>query len=75
MKIEDVIAKVIEATRDEPVGRGELVVLAVRLTVDAIGFHVAHNGDICDPRPEERFMPPGQEAKWGGGSRRARRRR
>lgn len=68
----EVISMVIDATRDEPIGRGELIALAVRATIEAIGFHVAHNGDICDPRPDPRFMPPGMEAKWGGGSRRRR---
>jgi hypothetical protein len=73
VKLADTIARVIKSIGDEPVGRGELVALAVRATIEAIGFHVAHDGEICDPRPDPKFMPPGMEAKWGGGSRRRRR--
>ena len=73
MKIDQAIAIVVEAIKDEPVGRGELVALAVRATLAAVDLHVAPDGEIYSPAPEARFMPPGMEAKWGGGSRRRRR--
>ena len=72
MKIDQAIAIVVEAIKDEPVGRGELVALAVRATLAAVDLHVAPDGEIYSPAPEARFMPPGMEAKWGGGSRRRR---
>lgn len=73
--LKDAQEKVLAAVREkfgvEP-GLRETVELAVQLTVEAIGFHVSASGEICDPRPEERFMPKGMEAKYGGGSRRRR---
>jgi hypothetical protein len=53
----------------------ELVALVVRLTLAGVDLHVATDGEVYSPAPEARFMPPGMEAKWGGGSRPARGRR
>lgn len=73
--LKDAQERVLKAVREkfgaEP-GLADIVNESVRLTVEAIGFHVSAEGEVCDPRPEQRFMPPGMEAKYGGGSRRRR---
>ena len=75
MKLADLQARILQGVRDkygaEP-GLADTVNEAVKLTIEGIGFHFATDGTICDPRPEQRFMPAGMEAKWGGGSRRRR---
>ncbi len=47
--------------------------LVVGLTVPAVGLAVATDGEIYSPAPDPKFMPPGMEAKWGGGARPRRR--
>lgn len=71
--LKDAQERVLKGVREkfgaEP-GLADTVNEAVRLTVEAIGFHVSATGEICDPRPVEKYMPSGMEAKYGGGSRR-----
>jgi hypothetical protein len=47
--------------------------LAVDRAIKAVGLEVATDGEIYNPAPDPKFMPPGMEPKWGGGARRRRR--
>ena len=68
---ERVIAAVLEK-RGRPATSGHQISLVVDLTLAGVDLHVDRTGEIYSPAPEERFMPKGMEAKWGGGSRRRR---
>jgi hypothetical protein len=74
VKIADLQARVLEAALTQAgsdIDR-ELVAIVVKLTLKNVDLHVATDGEVYSPAPEARFMPPGMEAKWGGGSRPAR---
>ena len=36
----------------------EFTQIVVALTVEAVGFHIAADGEICDPRPKQEWAPP-----------------
>ncbi len=70
---ERVLAALLEKRPDaQAILEGDLIKLVVDLTLAGVDLHVDRNGEIYSPAPEARFMPPGMEAKWGGGSRRRR---
>ena len=49
----------------------EIVVAIVKATVEGLGFHVANDGEICDPRPKPSpSYPQQQNARWRGSRRR-----
>jgi hypothetical protein len=74
VKLADAQARVILRllSMPKPPSERELVATVVKLSIESVGFHFADDGEICDPRPNQTWIPPGQEAKWGGGSRRRR---
>jgi len=75
MKIADLRSRVLEAALNfagNDIDR-ELVALVVNLTVPMVGLSVTPDGEMYNPAPDPKFMPPGMEAKWGGGARPRRR--
>ena len=71
MKISDAQERVIDALRAEACDEdGRMLVrMAVRATVEAIGFHVSADGEICDPRPKKEAWTPPSPANWRKGRR------
>lgn len=41
----------------------------VLATVEYLGFHINHAGEICDPRPAAPAIPRQQNARYRGGRR------
>lgn len=72
MKISLLRERIIAAARERGYSDEVQISLIVDLTLAGVDLHVDREGEIYSPAPEQRFMPPGMEAKWGGGSRRRR---
>jgi hypothetical protein len=75
VKLQQAIDRVIEATGDRY--RREVLDVIVMSTIGVLGFHVAPDGEICDPRPGHPQREPWVQQKnvrFAGSGSRGRRR-
>lgn len=63
MKLDAVLARV---AAKEPAIERDALRRTVLETIVALGFHVATDGEVCDPRPAAVSFPRQQNVRWRG---------